>query len=209
MYVKFLFLMMVLTSSMPSPAFAQLPPVPEGYNSPPPITFDDLIGAIDKMKSNNCQTPDCLGFEEADSLIIMSRFGRKSAGTIYGDAGPPPEEYFYARKGHELDKEIRVHRSIAPEICKAITAIGARYDFKKESYSSVAAYSLDLARRLNGPGLDCFSQVFAAMPPSKIRDESVIEAYNYCAYSDELPLRCARLKQLLPDWYKLLLINNK
>ena len=209
MYAKLLFVVMVLASSVPSPAFSQLPPVPEGYNDPPPVTYSDIIDIIDKMKANNCQTPDCLGFEEADSLIILSHGGRKSAGTIYGDAGPPPEEYFRARKGHELDKEIRAHRNIAPEICKAITAIGARYDFEKESFSSIAAYSLDLARRLNGPGLDCFSQVFAAMPPSKIRDETVIEAYIYCAHSDELPLRCARLKQLLPDWYKLLLTKNQ
>ena len=209
MYAKRLFLAVILASLVLSPAFAQLPPVPEGYNSPSPVTYDDLVGVIDKMKANNCQTPDCLGFEEADSLIIMSQFGRKSAGMVYGDAGPPPNEYFRARKGHELDKEIRAHRNIAPEICKAITAIGARDDFEKDNYSGIAGYSLDLARRLNGPGLDCFSQVFAAMPPSKIRDESVIDAYIYCAYSDELPLRCARLKQLLPDWYKLLLTKNQ
>jgi hypothetical protein len=188
------FLVLLLASFAPASARAQLPPVPEGYDLPSPTTEYDVNIVIQAMIRSNCQTPQCIGLKEALVLYNITDHGRYMHGTTWID-GKAPDTNFFAEKSAEIDAEARKFRKFWPEICDAVTAIGARDDFKSDQWSSMAAWSLDIARHLTRPGLDCLDKVKDAMPRSKHRDESVDEAFQYCAGEGGNIARCARLKR--------------
>jgi hypothetical protein len=102
-----------------------------------------------------------------------------------------PREVFRLA-GREIDVILAKHRKIWPDICRIAQAVVARADSSETSYSNIGAFSLDIARRLTHPGLDCLGAVDKLIPPGTYRTTARHYAHLYCV-ADRSRL-CVRLK---------------
>ena len=193
-------------AALASPAHVQLPPLPDGYELENPTSMGDLGRVGRSIIQNKCKTVQCHGLDEAISLFEESYGGWKipSMARVSEDV----DTNIAPEKGRELDTEIRKIRDIHPAVCDAIVAIAARDDYHENTPSDIATHSLDLARRLTSPKLDCFGKVYAVMPPSKHREDAVYDAYEFYCLNAHEGNRCNRLKSLLSEEYRKLIDHH-
>ncbi len=104
----------------------------------------------------------------------------------------PSWQTLYRQGGARIDAVLTKNRAFWPEICDAVATIAGHDDFSEAHTTSIAAWSLDIGRRITHPGLDCLGEVKKRLPPSEHRDVAMKEAYGYCIV--EPHASCGRLK---------------
>ncbi len=134
------------------------------------------------MDADHCRTNACIGFNRAVTAYILNENGRASPGTTYGSREPLSQEERFYKTGQELNRFLRANRRYWPDICHAVLAIVARDDTREKAYSSLGAFSFDIARRITHKGFDCLGDVDKLVPPSEYRDLTLYYAHLYCIY---------------------------
>ena len=145
--------------------------VEDGFVLPNPTSFDKLISINREIAQEHCQTRACKGYSIAIEAYDVSRENRGTGGNVWFGS-PPPWQTLYRQGGAKIDAVLYKHanRPFWPEICGAVVAIGQHDDFRQDHTTSIAAWSLDIARRITRPGTDCLGEVLKRLPPSPHRD---------------------------------------
>ena len=173
---------------------------PPGYELPERVTPGVLDEIYQAILRDNCRTRECEYLRIAIVQVLDNPNRRKNPGTIWKDRAP--DIPYGVVKSREIDALLGGVRPMWPQICRAVVEIGARDDFVHgyETYSWLAAASLDVARHLSSPGLDCLGQALSAMPESKYFQASKRGAWIYCLDERRGAARCARLKPTDPEF---------
>ena len=180
------------------PVRAELPSNAEGIELPVPINSNDIVEVGERIAQENCQTAACQSFEVFAWVYTANKDDRGMHGTFVVTSEEQLE--IERRAGREIDAHLAKHKTIWPDICRTVQAVVARAEFGERSYSGIAsfysggiaAFGLDIARRLTSSKLDCLGAVDKLIPPGRYRTQERYYAHMYCV-ADRSRL-CGRLK---------------